>query len=185
MNRLLNKILRIYRHAQIRLYTEHTVAKFYRKTYGVKIGENCRIMDRRLGLFGGEPYLIQVGNDVTFAEGIKLITHDGGTGVLRNKYHGINIFGEILIHDNCFIGVSSIILPNVEIGPNSVIGAGSVVTKSVPPNCVVAGVPAKIVCTLAEYEEKALKKGILIDANTYEQKKSIIEKNIERVSGKS
>ena len=50
----------------------------------------------------------------------------------------------IKIGDNAWIGARSIILPGIEIGKNSVIAAGSIVTKSVPENCLVAGVPAKI-----------------------------------------
>lgn len=45
----------------------------------------------------------------------------------------------------CWIGANATILPGVTIGEHSVVGAGSVVTKSVPPNTVVAGVPAKII----------------------------------------
>ena len=53
---------------------------------------------------------------------------------------------------------NSIILPNVTIGPNSVVGAGAVVSKDVPPNTVVAGVPARAICTMDEYKKKCVKK---------------------------
>nr|WP_137044790.1 acyltransferase [Pseudolabrys sp. FHR47] len=46
---------------------------------------------------------------------------------------------------NCFIGARSIILPGIKIGDGSVIGSGSVVTRDVPPRCVVVGNPAKII----------------------------------------
>ncbi len=51
----------------------------------------------------------------------------------------------VIIRDNVWIGMHSLILKGVEVGENSVIAAGAVVTKSVPPNCVVAGNPATIV----------------------------------------
>lgn len=54
----------------------------------------------------------------------------------------------IVIEDNCFIGARSIILKGVTIGEGSVVGAGSVVSKDVPPHCVVCGNPAKVVKTL-------------------------------------
>lgn len=78
-------------------------------------------------------------------------------GVHLGAYSYVAFDSRILCHDrtrglyldtrigrNCFIGGSSLILPGVEIGDNCVIGAGSVVTRSVPPRCVVAGNPARI-----------------------------------------
>lgn len=53
--------------------------------------------------------------------------------------------GDIVIEDNVWIGMESLILGGVTIGENSVVAARSVVTKDVPPNMLVAGVPAKIV----------------------------------------
>ena len=46
---------------------------------------------------------------------------------------------------NCFIGARSLILPGIQIGDESIVGAGSVVTKDVPPRCAVAGNPAQII----------------------------------------
>lgn len=51
----------------------------------------------------------------------------------------------VKLHKGCWIGANSIILPGVEIGENSVIGAGSVVNKSIPPATVVSGNPAKVI----------------------------------------
>lgn len=53
--------------------------------------------------------------------------------------------GEIIIEDNCFIGVNSVILQKVKIGKHAIIGANSVVTHDVPSYSVVAGSPAKII----------------------------------------
>jgi acetyltransferase-like isoleucine patch superfamily enzyme len=47
----------------------------------------------------------------------------------------------------CVIGAGAVVLPELSIGSNSVVGAGSVVTKDVPDNCLVLGVPAKVVRT--------------------------------------
>lgn len=55
------------------------------------------------------------------------------------------IRGTIKIEEDCWIGAGAIILPNITIGTNSIVAAGSVVTKDVPPYTVVAGVPAKII----------------------------------------
>jgi hypothetical protein len=58
--------------------------------------------------------------------------------------------GPIDIRDNCFIGYGAIIMPRVTIGPDSVVAAGAVVVKDVPPGVVVGGNPAKVICTLEE-----------------------------------
>lgn len=60
----------------------------------------------------------------------------------------------VIIEDDCFIGFHSIILMGVRIGKGSIIGAGSVVTKDVPPGMVVAGNPARIICSVKELVDK-------------------------------
>jgi carbonic anhydrase/acetyltransferase-like protein (isoleucine patch superfamily) len=59
----------------------------------------------------------------------------------------------VRVLDNCFVGVNSILMPGVTVGPNSIVGAGSVVTRDVPARSVAAGVPARVLCTLDEYVE--------------------------------
>ena len=58
------------------------------------------------------------------------------------------------IGDNCFIGVGSILLPGVTLADNCIVGAGSVVTKSFEKGSVIAGVPAKRMCSVEELYEK-------------------------------
>lgn len=109
-------------------------------------------------MFGSEPYLVEIG-DNTYLSGAEtqLLTHDGGISSLHymggteGKY---DIFGWIRIGSNCFIGVRSIIMKNVTIGDNCIVGAGAVVTRSVPSGSVVAGVPARVICTVEEYYQK-------------------------------
>ena len=57
--------------------------------------------------------------------------------------------GPVVIESNVWIGEGSAILPGVRIGKNSIVGANSVVTKDIPPNSVVGGVPARVIRTLA------------------------------------
>jgi len=80
-------------------------------------------------------------------------THDGATWVFRDRpeHQGLQRFGPIEIGNNCFIGTRSVILPGVRIGDNCVVGAGSVVTRPVADNTVVAGAPARAICTYDEY----------------------------------
>ena len=123
---------------------------------GLKLGRDVRIIGRPD--FGSEPYLIEIGDHVTVSSNAIFVTHDGGSWVFRHlpPYQGLQRFGRIVIRDNCFIGAGSIIMPGVCIGPNSVVGAGSVVTRSVPPDSVVAGAPAHHICSYEEYVEKML-----------------------------
>ncbi len=69
------------------------------------------------------------------AFGVRILAHDRTRGLYCHTHIG----------ENCFIGGESIILPGVRIDDNCVVGAGSVVTKDVPPRSVVAGNPAKVI----------------------------------------
>ncbi|MHC5269465.1 acyltransferase [Enterococcus sp. LJL98] len=146
------------------------------KNKGAKVGKQCRFYSTK---FSSEPYLIEIGNHVTLAEGVKLITHDGGMWVLRgidSKYENANIVGKIKIGNNVFVGVDSIILPGVSIGDNTTIAAGSVVTKSFSGNVVIGGVPARVIKSLDSYIESSLSyivntKGL----NSHEKKRFILE----------
>ena len=106
---------------------------------GLKLGKGVEIIDT----FFFDPshcYLISIGDNCTICPGVRLIAHDAST----KKFLGYTKLGKIDIKENCFIGDSTIILPGVTIGPNSIIGAGSVVTKNIPPNVVAAGNPARV-----------------------------------------
>jgi acetyltransferase-like isoleucine patch superfamily enzyme len=120
----------------------------YARLIGVQVGKDCRIIGTN---FGSEPYLIHIGNHVTITDGVKFINHDGGLWVLRHEYSKADYFRPIVILDNSFIGANSIILPGVTIGPNCVIGAGAVVTKSIPRDTIAAGVPARVIGSIEKY----------------------------------
>lgn len=128
------------------------IASYVRR--GMKLGEGVRIIGKPD--FGDEPCLIEIGDHVTLSSRVSLITHDGATWVFRDRpeYKGLQRFGRIRIGSNCFIGERSIVMPGVSIGNNCVVGAGSVVTRSVPDNCVVAGSPARYICSYEEFVEK-------------------------------
>ncbi len=154
----------------------YSVAKVYRKFYDIKIGKNVRFTGRHI-TFGSEPYLIEIGDNVTITADVKFETHDGGVGLFRKEYPGINIFGRIKIGNNVFIGNSAIIMPGVTIGNNVIIGAGSIVTKDITDNSVAVGVPARVIKTIDEYKEKAFKNAIYVfEKKPNKRKKEILEK---------
>ena len=63
---------------------------------------------------------------------------------------GHNLAKDILLEEGCWISANSIILPGVTIGENAVVGAGSIVTKDIPPQTVYAGNPAKLIKVISE-----------------------------------
>jgi len=116
---------------------------------GLTLGANVEIV----GNFVFDPshcYLISIGDNCTICPNVRLIAHDASI----KKILGFAKMGRIDIRENCFIGDSAIILPGVTIGPNSIVGAGSVVTKDVPPHTVAAGNPAKILFPVEHYINK-------------------------------
>lgn len=121
----------------------------YARHIGVNIGENNLIGKNH---WSSEPYLITIGNNCQLTD-CKIFTH-GGAQCIRDKYPDFDCFGRVNIGDYVYIGSSSLILPGVTIGDNVLVAAGSVVTKSIPSGCVVAGNPARIIGTVEDYYNK-------------------------------
>lgn len=147
----------------------------YNKYLGVKFGKNVRIL--HFPRWGSEPFLIEIGDNVTITRGVAFVNHDGGVALFRDKIPGLNVFGKIKIGNNVFIGINSIIMPGVTVGNNVVIGAGSIVNKDVPDNVVVAGVPAKIIKSVQDYKEGFEERSMIVKAtNANDRKAEILEK---------
>lgn len=125
----------------------------YAKYLGITIGKDCRIYTSK---FGTEPFLIEIGNKVTITEGVKILTHDGATWLLNDEKGRRYLYRKVKIGNNVFIGVNSILLPGVIVEDNVIIAAGSVVTKSIPKNSIVAGNPAKKIGDFEKYKNKGL-----------------------------
>lgn len=126
----------------------------FAKRKGVSIGVGCRIYIKE---WGSEPFLITIGNRVTITSGVRLVTHDGSTWLVRDKNNiRYQRYSGIKIGSNVFIGLNSIIMPGVTIGDNVVVGAGSIVTKDIPSNSVVVGNPARIISTYDKFEKKVI-----------------------------
>lgn len=142
------------------------------KSLGVKLGANCRIFSN---IAGPEAYLISLGNNVTVATGVRLITHDNSISKPLPEFS--DLFGRITIEDNCFIGAYSIILCGVTIGKNSIIGAGSLVVKSVPSGEIWGGVPAKKIGLVKDFANKNYNYGICTRGMSYEEKKELLLKS--------
>lgn len=162
----------------LRVLSEYRRPEACAHLLGVKVGARNRFTGAIN--FGSEPYLVEIGDDVTLAQGTTFITHDGGAGLFRDEHPGLNVFARISIGNNVFIGSSVTIMPGVKIGNNVVVGACSVVTKSIPDNVVVAGNPARRIKTIEEYKHSLLERGIQLKS-TANRSEQIIRYCNERV----
>lgn len=118
--------------------------KDYQKM-GLKVGRDCKI-NPGLIIDHSHCWLIEIGNKVTIAPHVYLLAHDASP----HDYLGYSRIGKVVIKDGSFIGARALIMPGVTVGENAVVAAGSIVTKSVEKGMVVAGNPAKVICTVEE-----------------------------------
>lgn len=116
---------------------------------GMKVGENFGRLNGVI-LDPSHCWLIEIGDNVTLAPRVHILCHDASTKLFLDHTK----IGRVVIGNNVFIGAESVVLPNTKIGNNVIVGANSTVTKDIPDNVVVAGNPAKVICTLDEYLER-------------------------------
>lgn len=130
---------------------------------GGNIGENCRY-------FSGVPLkrdcpLLSIGNNVTVSGDVSFLLHDNA--VIKSGTGYTDLIGKITIGNNCFIGHGSIIMPGVTLKDNTIVAAGSVVTKStLHSGTVIAGNPAKKIGTTQDYFEKNKEKMLCLNGLT-------------------
>jgi acetyltransferase-like isoleucine patch superfamily enzyme len=112
----------------------------------VQIGNDCFI---NYGVLISIREKLIIGNNVVISA--KVLITDAGLDldILLNEGRPVHISAPIVIKDGAWIGAGAIILKGVTIGEKSVVAAGSVVTKDVPPHVVVAGNPARVIKTMA------------------------------------
>jgi acetyltransferase-like isoleucine patch superfamily enzyme len=151
----------------------------YARSLGVTIGEDCRLLNLTPGTFGSEPYLVKLGNHVTITSGVVFSTHDGGVWVFRREYPNIDVFAPIIVGDNVFIGINTILLPGINIGNNVVIGAGSVVTKNIPDNSVAVGTPARVIKSIEEYWQSVQLNALYLRNQTPNKKQEALIKQFQ------
>ena len=119
------------------------------KAGGLTVGSNFSMQDG-VSIDPSHYWHIKIGDNVTLARNVQILAHDAST----KSHLGYTRIGKVSIGNTVFVGAGSIILPGVSIGDNSIIGAGSLVTTDVPPNTIVAGNPARFLCTIDEFLTK-------------------------------
>lgn len=139
----------------------------YLQGRGIKIGEGSIIYSpTTTSIDVTRPHLVEIGRNVRITGGVVILTHGADWHVLRNVYRDPFVCGsagKVVIGDNVFLGMNSIILKGTTIGENSIIGAGSVVARSIPAQSVAAGNPARVLMDLETYYRKR-QKAIIAEA---------------------
>lgn len=138
------RVLRINSHvpwpvhwSSIVVYPQNIVRKSYRPYPGYMPGQYIQAMNG-----------IIIGRNVRMGPGVKLIS--ANHNLLNYDIH--DLAEPIELGDNCWLGADAIVLPGVKLGNHVIVAAGSVVTKSFPDNCLIGGVPAKIIKHLSDYQ---------------------------------
>jgi len=143
----------------------------------LEIGKNCRIKNTSFRLedsnsiikFGKfstiesgnisatESKKIIVGKNCMFSNNISILTSDSHSILDAASKKRLNPAGDIIIDSHVWINRNTSILKNVSVGCSSIISTGSIVTKNVPSNAIVAGVPAKVIKTNVSWSRQLIK----------------------------
>jgi len=116
------------------------------KLCGYKVGKQVYIGEDLLivSIISEKSCGLDIGNRVSIAPRVTLVlASDANWSNLMERIKSIR--SHVKLEDDCWIGTGVIILPGITIGKCSIVGAGAVVTKDVPPYCIVAGIPAKVI----------------------------------------
>lgn len=159
---------------------KEVISAYYRKE-GMKIGKNCCINSNILTT---ENYLISLGDNVTIAGGVSLITHDNCVSKMIPDC--TDLFGKITIGDNCFIGAQAVILYGVTLANNITVVSGSVVANSFDEeNIIIAGNPAKKICTYESFVKRNKDKVFNLDKIPSVELRTTIENSDKLISRKN
>jgi acetyltransferase-like isoleucine patch superfamily enzyme len=117
---------------------------------GASIGRDVYIGKNFLNIQNPvEPNRLFIEDRAVITYNVTIITESSPICNVKTPSHlrdyGVAVHGNVRIMHDSWIGTGAIILPNVTVHELSIVGAGSVVTRDVPPRCVVAGVPARVI----------------------------------------
>lgn len=105
--------------------------------------------------------MISIGKNTTISRDVVVLTHDfsivKGLQAIGQEATG-HFLKPVEIGENCFIGARCLILPGTEIGDNTICGGGAVLHGKIPSNSIVAGNPAKRICSIEEWTRKHIEK---------------------------
>lgn len=152
-----------------KLHGDEAYSKLFR-SQGMRIGKNCHIYSN---IITPESYLIAVGDNVTISNDVQFITHDNC--VCKLFPDKTDIFGRVQVGDNCFVGARSILMYGVSLPNNTIVAAGSVVTRSfTDEGTIIGGNPARVIGKWERFGEKILTYALNTDGLSQEAKKALV-----------
>ena len=168
MKRLCKKVFRGMRKGWLKLIYRFS-PELYKKKYpkflkriGIQIPDNYYegghgFIHPSVVFDGNDFSLISIGKNTTISVDVNFLTHDysisKGLTAIGAGESG-RFLKPIAVGENCFIGMRSVLLPGTTIGNNVIVGACSVVKGTVPDGVVVAGNPARVLCTTEEWAKR-------------------------------
>ena len=128
----------------------------YLRGKGIEIGRGTQAKyPLTIEIDVSRPELVTIGKDVFLHKHLTILSHDYASQVFVNLYASfIPSHGKIKIGNNVWFGEHCTVLKGVTVGDNCIIGYGSTVMKDIPANSVVAGTPAKVICSIEDYYQK-------------------------------
>jgi acetyltransferase-like isoleucine patch superfamily enzyme len=176
----IKQMLKAIYYKKIKKWNPSQIRIHHLRRAGMHIGENSYIFSDDLET--PEPYLVSVGDHVMVAAGVRFATHDASACYYIPG--ASDLYGRITIGNHCFLGMGSLITPGVTLADNCIVGAGSVVTKSfLEPGTVIAGNPARKICTTEELRSKNESYALNTWGMTFQEKREYLLENEKRFKG--
>lgn len=176
----LKQILKNFYYRKIKKWDPSQIRCHHLRRCGTSVGERCFIFSDFVETT--EPYLVTIGDDVMIADGVRFASHDASACYYIPG--ASDLYGRINIGNRCFLGMNVVVLPGVTLADNCIVGAGSVVTRSfLEPGSVIAGNPAKKICTVEELREKNEQYALNTWGKTFQEKKEYLLANEDRFKG--